>query len=144
MKPHHVLKITLLLMATLLNPETSPAQSLGGTWQGAIAGVQNPQQEFPASMTLRVAGSKLTGTETYRINAQTQGTQAAGTVTDVAAGTVMEVEMAFTNGKLVVAFGHNNTPTIMGVFTQGGSAGAGPQAQRTQPATCHPHRQAPA
>lgn len=140
-------------MATLLNPETSPAQSLGGTWQGAIAGVQNPQQEFPASMTLRVAGSKLTGTittqvptgtETYRINAQTQGTQAAGTVTDVAAGTVMEVEMAFTNGKLVVAFGHNNTPTIMGVFTQGGSAGAGPQAQRTQPATCHPHRQAPA
>ncbi|MBO0950292.1 hypothetical protein [Fibrella forsythiae] len=128
-------------LATLFFLLCSPAllaQTFSGHWQGAIASVQNPQQEYPASMNLRVAGSQLTGsvtaqvpigTETYRVNAQITGTQAAGMVTDAAAGTSMNVELALTNGKLVVAFGLNNVPVIMGVFTQQGGAGkAAPQA----------------
>ena len=115
------------------------AQTFSGNWQGAIAGVQNPQQEFPASMLFRVAGNQLTGsvtaqvptgTETYRVNAQIQGTQAAGTVTDVAANTSMNIELILKDGKLIVAFGLNNVATIMGAFVRQGGAGkaANPQA----------------
>ncbi|MEZ0608534.1 hypothetical protein ACAW74_08465 [Fibrella sp. WM1] len=130
----------LLILSLILYPSMLMAQTFSGNWKGAIAGVQNPNQEYPASMNLRAAGSQLTGTvtaqvptgtETYRVNAQITGTQAAGTVTDAAAGTSMNVELALTNGKLVVAFGLNNVPSIMGAFTQQGSAGqvASPQAR---------------
>ncbi|MEZ0486118.1 hypothetical protein [Fibrella aquatica] len=130
------------LLFLVISSSALLAQTFSGNWQGAIAAVQNPQQEFPSSMSLRVAGNQLTGsvtakvptgTETYRVTAQIQGTEAAGTVTDLAAGTSMNLEMVLKDGKLIIAFGLNHVASVMGAFVPQGGEGKATAPQPRNP-----------
>ena len=146
-------------MAALLNPDTSPAQSLGGTsWQGTLVSSQNQALTYPATVTFRVEGTQLTGSvimegqgvkELYVLQGMAQGGQGAGTATYPKDGSVFQFEAQLNGAQLAFVIGLQNTPIMVGTFARIGAGGRVASPQARNPTTAgqaapSPQRAAPA
>lgn len=107
----------------------SPAfgQSIGGSWQGSMAPVDNVGQTVHCTATLRVVGEILTGnlivqanttTDSYTLQGRVQGNQATGTATYPADGSVFQVEAAIQQGQLLLAVGQNGKALMRGQLSK--------------------------
>lgn len=110
-----------------MGPSLGLAQSVVGTWQGAMTLPQNESVQLPATLVLRQAGDACTGEltvelngtrETYAVQASRQQNRLMGTATYPEQRAVYQFEAMPQAGKLLVGVGLPNGAAMGGVFTR--------------------------
>ncbi|MEZ0609273.1 hypothetical protein ACAW74_12190 [Fibrella sp. WM1] len=119
-------------------------QSLSGTWQGPMAPPANPVQAVQCTVVWQVTGSTLTGsltaqangtTDNYTLQGRVQGSQAAGTATYPADGSVFQFEAAIQNGQLLLAIGQTGKVLMSGQLVRSTAKSGQAVATAPRPAT---------